>query len=282
MKGPLAGLVVAAQSLAASGRQLCGRLVVAAVADEEQGGRLGSGALLASGKIAADAVVIAEPSDQAVVVAHRGMCFVEITTKGRATHASLPSEGVNAVELMVDVLTACRSLELRHRRHPLLGSPTVASGTTISGGETINVIPETCRATLDVRKVPGMTNEGVLREITEHLERFGFRTPDHFVLDLLRSGEPGETEPSADIVQTAVRAFEREFGRKPDVRGTAAATDGWWFSEAGIPTVMALGPGRMADCHIIDEHVDLEELAQYTSVYGGIAAEFLSRAAVYD
>jgi succinyl-diaminopimelate desuccinylase len=282
MKGPLAALVVAARDLPVPGQHLCGRLVVAAVADEEQGGRQGAGALLAAGKIDADAVVIAEPGDGAVVVAHRGMCFVEITTKGRSTHASMPSEGVNAVELMVDILAACRSLELRHRRHALLCSPTVAIGTTISGGDKINVIPDSCRATLDVRKVPGMTDEGVVREITAHLGHLGFRTPKHFVLEVIRSGEPGETDPDAEIVQTAVRAFEREFAQEPEVRGTVAATDGWWFTKAGIPTVMALGPGGIADCHIIDEHIDVEELSRYVNVYRQIAGEFLSSDPVND
>lgn len=276
MKGPLAALVVAARNLSRARGPLCGRLVVAAVADEEQGGHHGAGALLAAGKIDADAVVIAEPGDGAVVVAHRGMCFVEITTTGRSAHASMPSEGVNAVELMIDILAACRSLELRHRPHSLLGSPTVAIGTTIAGGEKINVIPDSCRATLDVRKVPGMTDEGVIGEISEHLNRLGFRTAEHFAIKVVRSGEPGETAPDAQIVKIAARAFEREFAREPQVRGTVAATDGWWFTKAGIPTVMGLGPGGIAGCHVVDEHIDVDELSQYVNVYAQIATEFLS------
>jgi acetylornithine deacetylase/succinyl-diaminopimelate desuccinylase family protein len=275
MKGPLAALVLAATEVARSEVPLSGRLVVAAVADEERGGRRGSGALVQAGKIRADAALIAEPGDRRVVVAHRGMCFVEIRTKGRSGHASVPEHGVNAVELMVEVLTACRSLTLRHEPHPLLGSPTVAV-TTIDGGENANVIPDLCRATFDVRKVPGMSDVTVKEDIVEHLERAGFGNPAQVEVRILASGEPGETAPDAGVVEIAVRAFEREFGHPPEVGGTAAATDGWWFSQSGIPTVMALGPGGIAGCHIADEFVDIEELRSYARIYTDIIANFLS------
>src|SRR5207253_9533659 len=150
----------------------CAR-VVAAVADEDTGGGKGSGALIGAGKIVADGVVIAEPSEGGIVLGHRGMCFVRLTTHGRSAHASVPENGVNAVEAMVDALVACRSLELRHTPHPLLGSPSVAIGTTIHGGEKTNVVPDTCRATLDIRHVPGMTREAIVEDLQSHFERSG-------------------------------------------------------------------------------------------------------------
>ena len=49
-----------------------------------------------------------------------------------------------------------------NRAHPVLGGPTIAIGTTIAGGHKVNVVPDLCEATLDVRMVPGMTAAGVL------------------------------------------------------------------------------------------------------------------------
>src|SRR5581483_1107154 len=97
MKAAVAGLAVAAASL--RGLPLAGRIVVAAVADEEVGGHRGAGALVEGG-LTADAAIVAEPGDGGVVVAHRGMCFLQLTTRGRSTHASMPHRGVNAIELM--------------------------------------------------------------------------------------------------------------------------------------------------------------------------------------
>jgi acetylornithine deacetylase/succinyl-diaminopimelate desuccinylase family protein len=271
MKGPLAGLIVAARSVVRASPPLRGELVVTAVADEEQGGRRGTGALVERG-LSGDGVVIAEPGDGGIVLAHRGMCFVRLTTRGESGHASMPAEAVNAVDAMVDVLQACRTVQLRSEPHQLLEPPTIAIGTTISGGEQYNVIPDVCQATLDIRTVPGMTEESVLEDLRSHFARAGLE-PE---VETIVWGQPGETSPESEIVKVAAQAFEREFGHAPALRGMPAATDGWWFTNhARIPTVMGLAPGSIRGCHVVDEAVPVEELVRYARVYAHIVAGFL-------
>jgi succinyl-diaminopimelate desuccinylase len=275
MKGALAGLMTAAKIAAEDGDGLHGQITIAAVADEESGGHLGAGALVNSGRIAGDGVIVAEPSNGGICLAHRGMCFVEVITRGKATHASTPESGVNAVALMIDVLTTLRELELRHEHHPLLGTPTIALGTTIDGGTRPNVVPDTCRATIDVRKLPGMTDETVLSDIQACLTA---RCLAETELRVVSSGEPAETNEDTAIVRAAKAAYFEEFERDAQIRGMPAATDGWWFSNrAGIPTVMALGPGSIEDTHGVDESVDLAELESYTRLYLGIIRRFLAQ-----
>jgi succinyl-diaminopimelate desuccinylase len=274
MKGAVAGLITAAKIACEDSSDLCGRLTIAAVADEESGGRLGVGALIDGGKIAGDGVIVAEPGDGGICLAHRGMCFVEITVRGRSTHASMPQNGINAVERMTDVLHALRDTALSYDAHPLLGGPTFSLGTTIQGGTKINVVPDLCRATVDVRKVPGMTDDTVLQDFRVHLEKAGL---DDVEFRIVSSGEAAETAPDAEIVRVARAAYEREFGHEPELRGMVAATDGWWFANrAGIPTVMALGPGSIRDTHGVNESVDVVELEAYTRIYTDIIREFLS------
>lgn len=276
MKGQVAALIVVARSIVRAGLPLRGRLVLTAVADEEQGGKRGTGALIEAGKIAGDAVLVAEGSDAGITVAHRGLSFVQLTTHGRSAHASVPENGVNAVEAMIEALRACRSLRLRHTPHPLLGSPSIAVGTTISGGTRPNVIPDLCRATLDVRNLPGMSESAALADLEEHFRTCGLPEHQRPDVEFLVWGEAGETSPDAEIVQVAARAYEREFGRTPALRGERAASDGWWFTNrAGLPTVMALGPGGVAAAHIVDECIDLGELERYARVYADIVARFL-------
>jgi succinyl-diaminopimelate desuccinylase len=274
MKGAVAGLITAAKIAFKEESALRGQLTVAAVADEESGGHLGVGALIEGGRIAGDGVIIAEPSDGGICLAHRGMCFVEVTTRGRSTHASAPHNGINAVERMSDVLQTLRDVSFIHDAHPLLGGPTFALGTTIQGGTKINVVPDMCRATIDVRKVPGMTDETVLQDIRAHLERAATGEVD---VKIVTSGEAAETTADAEIVRVARAAYRREFGHEPKLRGMIAATDGWWFANrAGIPTVMALGPGSVKDTHGVNENVDVAELEAYTRIYTSIIREFLA------
>jgi len=276
MKGAVAAMAVAARSLARAGLPLRGRLVLMAVADEEEGGRRGSGAIVAAGKVTADAVVIGEPSDHAVVVAHRGPCFLRLRTFGRAGHASAPEHAINAVELMVDALVALRSARLSHEPHPILGGPSLALGTTIDGGNKVNIVPDRCEATLDVRLVPGMTTQSVLADVHAALERAGLETPAHYELEVLVSGEPAELDPTSELAGCAADALARELGRRPALGGMSAATDGWWFANrAGIPTIMGLGPGAIRNCHVADESVEIAELEAYARVYADLAARFL-------
>lgn len=274
MKGSVAGMIVAARRAVSDPHGLRGRIVVAAVADEECGGRRGAGTVIENAITTGDAVVIGEPGNGALCIAHRGMCFVEATTRGRATHASTGG-GVNAVSSMVRVLSALEGAGLTHAPHPLLGGPTIAVGTTISGGSTANVIPDLCRATLDVRKVPGMTDESVLADLRNRLTEAGIADTVEFTIST--SVEPSVTDVADPIVGVSAAAYAAEFGQKPEIRGMSATTDGWWFrNRRGIPTVMALGPGRIEDCHTVNERVAIDELESYSRIYEGIIRRFLS------
>lgn len=279
MKGQLAGAIAAAVD-AAGDSELSGKIVVTAVADEEKGGELGTGLLASSGLLEADGAVVVEPGDGGISVAHRGLCFVELTTLGRSAHASRPGDGVNAIALMVDALLALRSLRLDHVAHPTLGPAGFAPGTTIRGGESANVIPDRCVATMDVRPVPGMTKDQIMRDVADHLGTAGLRWGAEITGQIVRWGPPGETPSDAVIVSACADAFHDEFGTHAPIRTIPAYTDGGWLaSVAGIPTVVAMGAGDLAGCHVVDESVDVEALRGYTRVYRRIISRFLAPAA---
>lgn len=274
MKGAVAAFTVAANRVARDPGEACGSIVLAIVADEESGGRLGAGAVVSDERFRGDAVLVAEPSDGGICLAHRGMCFVSVKTLGSAAHASVPEEGVNAVDAMLDVLLALRSLELTYEPHSMLRPPTFAIGTTITGGTRPNVIPAECTATIDVRKIPGMTDETVVADVRRHLEQ---HVPHgNYEISILNSGEAAETSPDEEVVRIAADAFERRYGRRPETRGMVAATDGWWFANrAKIPTIMAFGPGEIAGCHVVDESVSIDELQDFAAIYEDVIRTFL-------
>ena len=89
MKGGVAAMIEAARTLSESGGLIAGRLIVAAVVDEEYES-IGAEALVKSWN--ADAAIVTEPTDLVVAVGHKGFSWVEITTEGRAAHGSRPLE----------------------------------------------------------------------------------------------------------------------------------------------------------------------------------------------
>jgi acetylornithine deacetylase/succinyl-diaminopimelate desuccinylase-like protein len=120
-----------------------------------------------------------------------------------------------------------------------------------------------------------MTRAGVLESIRHHLEASGLGADT--TVDILKWGEPGETPVDARIVAAACSGYEHEFGRKPAIRGISGYTDGGCLAtRAGIPAVMAFGPGGIAGCHVPDEWVATSELRAYSRAYAGTIITFLA------
>ena len=89
MKGGLAAILGAARRITETGGLEAGRLLVAAVVDEEHAS-LGADALAAEWR--ADGAVVTEPTGLEVAVAHKGFQWVSVETRGRAAHGRRPAE----------------------------------------------------------------------------------------------------------------------------------------------------------------------------------------------
>jgi len=151
MKGGLAAMTEAAVILAQSGISLGGDLIVAFTYDETYGLR-GAKQLLEDGYLeGAGAIVISEPTSLDVFIAEKGALWLKCRVEGKIAHSSMPQLGQNAILGMAQFLHRVeKSLTLHADPHPLLSEPTVTVG-TIRGGVAINVIPDLCEATLDIR-----------------------------------------------------------------------------------------------------------------------------------
>ena len=115
MKGGLAAMMAAGLHLSRNGGLPAGRLIIAAVIDEEYQS-IGAEALVTKWK--ADAAVVGEPTDLKIAVGHKGFEWVEVTTEGIAAHGSRPADGRDAVMRMGRVLSRLERLdrELQSRR----------------------------------------------------------------------------------------------------------------------------------------------------------------------
>ncbi len=115
MKGGLAAMIGTAVYLSRNGGLSAGRLMVAAVIDEEYGS-IGAEALVTKWK--ADAAVIGEPTDMKIAVGHKGFEWVEVFSEGVAAHGSRPSDGRDAIMMMGRVLTRLERLDRQVQAQP--------------------------------------------------------------------------------------------------------------------------------------------------------------------
>lgn len=278
MKAAIAAFIHAGGELRRNGVELAGCvLLVVSIAEEMR-----EGATLAESFVGrpADWCIIGEPTSLAVAHAQRGRARIEVEIWGRSVHAAASSSGINAVELMAEVLR--RAKELRGPRHPSLGGRDINLIDIRSEPyPSISTIPDYCVARFDVRFLPGESRESILNLMQDLLPagsrgavRVGpasFTTYTGAHYDLEDMALSWETPRSHELVQQAQAASGAELGVYP------FCTNGSYFAgERGIPTI-GYGPGAAARAHAVDEAVPVAEVEQAVRGYTSIFAALLGR-----
>ncbi len=264
MKGGLAAMLAAMAALRRAGARLPGDLLLLATADEEVD-MLGAARLAAEGGLSgAGWLVIAEPTNLDLVPAHRGVLWLEVVTYGRAAHGSMPHLHMAALAQRLS------TLRLDAPPHPLLPPPTV-SVNTIAGGKQVNIIPDLCRATIDIRTVPGQDHAQVLEAVRSALTDLAASIPDfQFELRVLTDRPPVETATGHPLLAAARRAARRALGLEPPVRAVSYCTDASvLLAGAGLPTLL-FGPGDDRLAHQCNEHIRIDSLAAAARVFAAL------------
>lgn len=209
-----------------------------------------------------DAAIVAEPTHLQVVVAHKGVVRWRCRAHGRATHSSQPQLGVNAIYKMGRVVLA---LERFHSDvlatsapHPLCGPPTLSVG-TITGGLSVNTVPDQCAIDIDRRLVPGEKPEEAYRHVLDFVARevSGDPSIEHEPPYLLSSGLSDDVNgPLARELAMAACAA----GIGCETMGVPYGTNASSIAAAGVPSVV-FGPGSIDQAHTADEWVSLDQVA---------------------
>lgn len=213
-----------------------------------------------------DMAIIAEPTLLEIVVAHRGATRWKLQTAGRACHSSRPSDGINAIYRMAKVLSVLEEYATwvpgSRPAHPLCGPATLSVG-LISGGSSVNVVPDHCVIEIDRRVIPGEENLAVQREVIDYLA-------DRIDFDVAH-GEPYCTSPplgddcNGDLANR-LSATIRQCGTSPRILGVPFGTHASRLGRLKIPAVV-FGPGDIAQAHTRDEWIDIDSLRQASEIY---------------
>ena len=273
MKSGLAACMLALK--AAQEMALSGDVMLSAVVDEEYGS-IGTEALLDEWeRWSADAVLIAEPTELDISIAHRGFVWVDIETVGVAAHGSRPHLGVDAIAKMGKVLVALDAHDRAMRANPthdLLGGGSLHAS-LISGGEEISMVPAHCQLQVERRTIPGETLESVETETQGILDEIAAADPDFKAqVKATFARSPYHIEPTHPLVQQLKRIAEARLGRAVSLIGSSWWMDSALVGEAGIPTVV-LGPAG-AGAHAIEEWVDLTSVERCRDIYIDLIADF--------
>ena len=263
MKAGVAAMCAAAARAADHG--LGGEVIITAVADEEFASH-GTRAVLEAG-VTAHAAIVTEPSRLAVIPAHRGFAWADVTVHGHASHGSRYDIGVDAIThaaLLIAELDAYSRETLTARTHPLLGHASLHAG-VISGGTGISTYPERCDVSFERRTLPGERGTDFVQEIEAAATRVRERVPGFHVE--VRAGlvqEANDVPVDHPIVQALLTATSAH-GPAAPVEGLSCWTDAALLTAAGIPAI-CYGPGDIALAHAAEEYVVLSEITRATDV----------------
>ena len=290
MKGGLCCALYAAKAVRDAGIPLRGRLSVASVVGEEDGGT-GTLATLRRGHTAHGAVVV-EPTRLHVVPAQAGSLMFRLVVHGRSAHGCVREEGVSAVEKFLPLFAALRRLEAERcgvaagaeeeartaagvagdPRAPLFAgyrAPWPIEVGTVRSGDWASSVPDTLVAEGRYGVAVGEDAAAARRVFEEEVRRAAEADPwlaAHPPEVEWWGGrfDPAVTDLDDPVVVTVSAAARDVTGAPPRVEGVTYGADMRLLVNVGrIPTIL-FGPGDVRVAHMPDEHVSIAELRSAT------------------
>lgn len=219
-------------------------LVFLASAEEEVSGQNGISLVLPL-LPRIDVAIVGEPTGMQPAVAEKGLMVVDLTAHGRSGHAAR-GEGENAIYGLLDDLQWIRHYRFE-RISPLLG-PTLMQATMIEAGTQHNVVPDLCKAVVDVRTNELYTNEEVLQFLKENLHC--------------------EVKARSTRLSSSSIALDHPLVRKLITMGKTPFGSPTLSDQALMPfPSLKMGPGDSSRSHTADEFICISEIEDAIDTY---------------
>lgn len=219
-------------------------LCLAATAEEEISGEHGLESILPNlGDL--DFAIVGEPTLMDLAIAERGLLVLDCIAHGKSGHAAR-EEGYNAIYHAIKDIEWFRTYVFA-KQSDLFGRIKM-NVTMIEGGSQHNVIPATCKFTVDVRVTNSYRNEEILKIIRNHVRCE--------VIPRSTRLKPSSINKEHPIVQSGIALGRKTYG-SPTTSDQALLD---------IPS-LKIGPGDSARSHMADEFIYIDEIKQGIDLY---------------
>jgi succinyl-diaminopimelate desuccinylase len=255
MKGGVGAILAAAESLTLDLRRP--RTCIVLTAAEETGAE---GAADIAGHDLLQGVrewVVAEPTDNRILVGHRGALWLRLRAHGRAGHASAPPSDGGAIGALRCALDRLEEAASKLTTGPGLAASTVAI-TGLEAGSAPNVLPDEATAVVDARYPTNDGRDRLQRWITDAVGA-------EISIERIRAMPAVSASPTCALAVEASSLL----GSGVEERHATYFTDLSELAQSGTATVI-LGPGDVRQAHGVDEHCSVEAIAEAARVYRGL------------
>jgi len=267
MKAGITAAAVAMTEIFKSKIKLKGDIIFAATAGEETDS-IGVKKFLKSVKSIPGliGIVVPEPTNFDLVTAHRGLLWLEITTRGKSAHSSMPQLGINAIDSMRIFLNELADYKIIAPRNKLLGRTTL-SVNKITGGCAANIIPDSCSVCIDIRTLPRQNHKQIIKDINKIFARIPRFSAD---LNVLRDSGALQTDENCGFVKHLKQLLKIK-----NLKTVPFTTDAPFLTILKAPIVI-FGPGNPKLCHKRNEYVEIKDLRKGIDLYKRIILHFLA------
>ncbi len=276
MKGGLACAMLAfddaLQAVASTGTLPDRSLALVCTVDEEADMH-GVEATIAAGWLGATGWVLdTEPTDGYARGSHKGRLWMELAVDGTTAHASTPWEGADAVAGMAEAIHAFRRAFLDLPQHPELGSSTVTFG-QVMGGYQPYVVPDRCRASVDMRLVPPTTTADACALAYSALRTAEKNVPGVRGSYRITGNRPAvELNPNSKLLSAVRDATSSVMGTPCGTATFTGYTDTAVVAGmCGNTECLSYGPGSLEVAHKPNEHVPVADLVRVRAVLSSLA-----------
>ncbi len=227
-----------------------------------------------------DVVITGEATSLNLGVGHRGRSVIKLSLTGKTAHASMPHEGINALEAAAQAILKVSSLSSELPTHPALGGETAVATLIDCSPKVQPQIPDKCDVLVDHRLIPQTRLEDLMKlyskvcdEITHSKGVLCEALVNKEVLKTWRGVElevieffPGWINNDLSMLKEVLRSVKASYSNvsrhywrfSTDLVATAGAE--------GIPG-LGLGPGDERMAHKPNEYVEVIELRKAVDIY---------------
>jgi succinyl-diaminopimelate desuccinylase len=283
MKSGVAAMIYATKTLADAG-PFPGRIVLAALVDEE-GMMAGAKHLVAAGGMeGVDGVICCEPEGGEICHVAKGALRLRVDLHGMMAHGAMPFAGRNpnrAVAAVIDTMARIEGeLQSEVGDHEYLGLPWLTPTVLRAGSpQQMNVMPADSAIWFDVRTVPDVDHDALLDRVRAALADATDPLGIGWALEVIDDRPAVQVSPEHSLVR-ALRDAEVDLtGQLGRLGGVPGATDGTVLtSRTGVPSVVC-GPGGKWIAHQADEFVEVADIVHHANLYVTAARKFLAGSA---
>ena len=268
MKSGVAAMVRMAIDLARHPRRRAGLVLVLTAGEETgcDGARYLAG--LADVLPKAGALIVGEPSANQPFIGHKGALWLQAVFRGVTAHGSMPELGDNALHKAARGVVRLSEHGFNIGRHHHLGGPTINVG-RMQGGLNVNSVPDRAEVQIDIRTIPGQSNDALCEEIGAVL---GEGAEVSRMVDVPAVA----SDPADDWIAEVYDICAAVTGARTPPRAATYFTDASVLVPAmGNIPALVLGPGEPSVIHKTDEYCLVPKIEEAVHLYTEIARRWM-------